>query len=279
MPAAHASPAPTASAFSAGGIGGALTLDAVVARVDDGAGFTAGQHQVLELELPQKAACEGVGLRGIVCVVGVDTHRLGDLRQLLVVEFDGRGQFAAARENLSVEVRLPQIHVEQPDRPACGIEIAVDRVARLRIALRQRAEADGLGAGGKLFEIGVELHHVPRHVFDDLVRRLTVVRQVDVHLACLMIGVGLQVGGIEPAVAQGGDDLIAQFILPDSADDHAAPAASLRQLMGVNGGVERRAAEDLGVGKDVKQGLAQANDGETAGCHRRTLCAVASVGW
>ena len=152
--------------------------------------------------------------------------------------------------------RRAQVDVEKPDglRPARRHEL-VDRRAGARIALRERAEADGVRAGGEQAQTVVEREVIPRGRFDDVVAGFVVFNR-DVDHARGLLEIALDVVGLAAETAQ---DCRAVVVLAHARNDVGLRA----ELPGVVGEVGGRAAQPVAGGKAVPQDFTDAyHDGQ-----------------
>ena len=96
----------------------------------------------------------------------------GDGGQFALVHLDDRGGAAAGLEQLSREIVLPQVEIEQPHGLAGGSGELLDRRSRRLKPLAKRAKTNGVATLGQAGERLVPSEPVPSRVADDFVLRL-----------------------------------------------------------------------------------------------------------
>ncbi len=197
--------------------------------------------------------------RGGEFVARGGAEHAGDLGALVVVELDERGGFERAREHVGREEGVAQVHVEEADGARARVpEEARDGLARTRLALAHRAEADRVGARRKPAPLGSPFQIIPRGVRVDGEVRFAV--RVDLHAdgAGRVRGVALDERGLKPDAGEACDGLAPERVVADAAGDDGAVAEQARDV----GEVRRRPAQLPARGQHVPDQLAEADDGE-----------------
>ena len=217
-----------------------------VRRVQRRSEFAACQHEQIEVEMLNQ-------LLDFLRLAKAEQR--GDGGQFGLVHLDDRGGAAAGLEQLSREIVLPQIKVEQPYGLAGGGSEFLDRGSRRFEPLAKRAKTNGVATLGQSGERLVPSEPVPCRVADDFVLRLAVA-EGDLDRAGRGITIGLNEGRAHAAPGQVVEQRPAKRVAADTAGHHGV----VTELVRLDGGVERRPSKRGAGGEQVVKRLAQADD-------------------
>ena len=174
-----------------------------------------------------------------------------------MIEFEDFGVAERIANDFGVEVGLTKIDVEDADseRRKSG-EKSADGGAGDGIALRERAETNGVGGAGEGDPVFGKFHEVPGNIFSDVIFRLAFDVDIDFDRAGGVDEVALDAVHIEAAGFEVPESFLAETIISDAAGNDAGIAEERCDVSEIGGS----AAELFASWEKIPQEFAEADD-------------------